>query len=706
MPSVNYSKRSALVAACAALLPTMSAVGTEDDKSPEEVVVTADRFRTQSLNEENSTASRLGISALETPAAVQVLGGDAIRLRGDSDIGAAVTRAVGLTSSTTPGGSGFGITARGFGSNSVTALYDGMKSLINIGSMSYPFDTWNIERIEVLNGPASVLHGNGAIGGAINIVPRKPSQMAESTVMMSGGSFDEYRAAIDTTGGITEKLSYRVDVSRHASDGYVDRGESEGTVFTGALSYEARDHLVVTLSGDYAERDQMFYNGLPLIDGRLDESLRRVNYSSLDATIPFKDQRLNLVTQWNPSESVEVRNAAYYIHGERLWKYPSRYVYRPATDDIQRSSFGTFQQYQNQLGDHFELVWKHQVAGLENAMSIGADVAQLYNKRFVDNYTGTDVVDLRNTSPGYFPNGATTQNYQRTVARQHAVFAEDRLALTSKFAVLGGLRYERSEVEREDLVLDTSVSKTFDPVSWRAGAVYELAPQLNIYAQYATATDSVGNLCCISAAQLEFALNEGRQTEVGMKGIVWNERLEWSVAAYRIAKNRLLTPDPLNAGQSLQVGQQSSRGIEASAALQLPAGWRIEANGTALKARYDDFSENVNGVPVSRNGKRPINVPQRAVNLWASWMFHPQWLAQAGVRYVGSMYTTNDNTQLLPSYTIVDAGLHWDATSQWAIDLRLSNVLDKFYAYTSTNNGGQWIPGAPREVDLAVTAKF
>lgn len=699
------------VTACVALLPTASpaadeSTGSRNDASREEVIVTAEKFRGQSLKESNSTASRLGISALETPAAVQVINGDGIRLRGDPNIGVAVTRSVGFTSSTTSGGSGFGVNVRGFGSNSVTVLYDGMKSLINLGSMSYPFDTWNVERVEVLNGPASVLHGSGAIGGAINVITRKPSEAPSSTVMVSAGSFDKYRAALDATGGITDNLSYRVDVSRFASDGYTERGGSEGTALTAALEYQASDDLSFTLSGDYAEREQLLDNGIPLIHGRLDKSLRRVNYSSLDSTIPFDDQRLNFLTEWSPAENIDVRNAAYYIHGERLWRYPSRFVYRPETNDILRDTFSLFQQYQNQLGDHAELAWKHSLAGLENAVSFGFDVNRLYNKRYVNSYTGSDVLDLRNTAPGYFPSSTFTRNYQRTIAHHYAVFAEDRLVLTPKLSVIGGLRHERLQVEREDLVSRTRVEKTFDPWSWRLGTVYALAPQLNVYAQYATATDSVGNLCCISATQLDFALSEGRQSEVGVKGVHWDDRLEWSLAGYHITKNRLLTPDPLQPGQSLQVGQQSSRGIEASLALQLPRGWRVEANGTVLKAQYDEFSENVNGVPVSRDGKRPTNVPNRSANLWLSWAVNPQWLAQAGVRYVGSAYTTNANTQRLPSYTVVDAGLHWEATQRFDVDLRVTNAFDKFYAYTSTNNGNQWILGAPRTVEFEVTTSF
>lgn len=707
--SSRFSVLPSALVACATMLPAVTslAAGDDDEKSREEVIVTAEKFRAQSLKERNSTASRLGISALETPAAVQVVSGDAIRLRGDADIGAAVTRSVGLTSSTTPGGSGYGVTARGFGSSSVTALYDGLKSLINLGSQSYPFDTWNIERIEVLNGPASVLHGNGAIGGAINIITRKPSQAPESSVMVAGGSFDKYRAALDTTGGITDELSYRLDASRFATDGYVARGDSKGTAVTGSLAYQAREDLKFTLSGDYADREQMNDSGVPLINGRPDRSLRSVSYSSTDSTIPFEDQRLHFLTEWSPAQNVEVRNAAYYIHGERLWKYPARFVYRPATNDVLRGSFGTYLQFQNQLGDHAELAWQHSIAGFENGLSFGVDINQLKNKRYVNTYSATDVVDLRNTSPGRFPTtGTVTRNYQRTRADQYAVFAEDRLVLTSKLALIGGLRYEQTEVEREDLVTGTSVQKTFEPVSWRVGAVYELAPQLNVYAQYATATDSVSNLCCVSAAQLAFALNEGKQSEVGVKGIIWDDRLEWSLAGYRITKDRLLTPDPFNPGQSLQVGQQSSRGLEASLAMRLPRGWRIELNGTALKARYDDFSENVNGVPVSRDGKRPINVPQQSANLWMSWTVNPQWQAQAGVRHVGSMYTNNDNTLVLPSYTVVDAGVHWDPVTRFGVDVRLTNALDKFYGYTSSNSGGQWILGAPRAVEVAVTTRF
>jgi iron complex outermembrane recepter protein len=708
---------SAAVATCfgAALAPSDAAGQSPDTdriargrNDIDEITVTAAKLHSRSLSEETSTASRLGISALDTPATVQIITGESIRLRGDSDIGAAVTRSVGFVSSTTSGGSGYGVTARGFGSSSVTSLYDGMKSLINIGSQSYPYDTWNVDRIEVLNGPASVLHGNGAIGGAINIIPRKPSGESERTVMLSGGSFGTERAGLDIAGPIGDALAYRLDVSRRVSDGAVALGETDGTAVTAGLAYEVSPTFKLTFSGDHADRTQLNYNGIPLIDNQLDERLRDVNYASSDSEIPFKDQRVHVVAEWQPSEAVTVRNMTYSIDGERLWRYPTRFVYRPATNDIVRSQFGTFSQSQEQFGNHTEVQWRHMLGGLENTVAFGADVNHLENYRFVDNYLQTDVVDLFNTNPGVFPGGPITRNYQRTKADEYSVFAEDRLAMTQRLSVIGGIRADRSEVARDDLVLNTSVEKTFTPVSSRLGVVYEVAPQLNFYAQWATATDSVANLCCVSAAQLDFALSKGEQVEVGVKQIARDGRLEWSAAAYRIVKDNLLTPDPNNLGQSLQIGQQSSQGLEAGVAVAIGSAWRIEANATTLDAVYDDFSEAVAGVLVSRDGNEPINVPQESANVLASWSFGSRWYVQAGLRYVGGFYTTTSNLPQarVPSYTIVDAGLHWTPRPMLDVDLRINNAGDKFYAYTSVNNGNQWVLGLPRYAEMAVTMTF
>ncbi|MGC3982986.1 MAG: TonB-dependent siderophore receptor [Steroidobacteraceae bacterium] len=710
----SVSKRSRVIAASALLLAYStstyaSSAGSLEDNDLDEVIVTATQVISSSLKDQNGSGSRLGIPALDIPASVAAISSEAMEVRGDINMMDAVSHASGIDVQPTSGSGGYGFAVRGFGSSSVTILYDGTKSLINTGSMTYPYDTWNVQRIEVLNGPASVLYGGGAIGAAINVIPRKPSTTAEHTVRLAAGSFSTYRAALDSTGELTDKLLYQFDASNTTSAGYVQRGDSRTTAVSGALSYLATDTLGFTLSADYADRHQWIYMGMPLINGVANEALRSINYATYDSAIPFEDSRVTLETNWQPSEAIKFHNSAYYLYGQRLWRYPSQFVYRPLTNDVLRRGFGTYLQYQNQMGDHAELTWKHRLFGLDNTLSTGVDITTLQNKRLVDTYSGTDVLDLYNSSPGQFPSGAPTKNYQQSDADQYSVFAEDRLMVLPSLSLITGVRADHVATTRTNLLDNSKAERTYKPVSWRTGVVYEVAPQLNVYGQYSTAVDPVSNLCCISAAQLAFDMSKGKQTEIGIKQIVWDNRIEWTLAGYRIVKNKLLTPDPTNLALSIQVGQQSSRGVEASLAFTPSMDWRIEANGTVLKAKYDDFTESVSGVRVSRNGNRPVNIPQRLASLWTIWTFVPRWQAQVGVQYHGDMYANSDNTQRVPAYTVVDAGLRWTADKNMIIDLRASNVLDRFYAYgTGGNgsNGGQWLVGAPRSFEIAWTAKF
>jgi outer membrane receptor protein involved in Fe transport len=152
-----------------------------------------------------------------------------------------VTRATGFTTATSYGSGGNMVAVRGFTDSSVAFLYDGIRNAAELGNLGWPYDPWTVERIEVLNGPASVLYGIGGIGGSINIIPRRPNRSAEHTVSLSGGSFDTYKLALDSTGPLSERVLYRVDVSRQQSDGYINQGTSEGTVVSGSLTFLLSD---------------------------------------------------------------------------------------------------------------------------------------------------------------------------------------------------------------------------------------------------------------------------------------------------------------------------------------------------------------------------------------------------------------------------------------------------------------------------------
>jgi len=299
----------------------------------------------------------------------------------------------------------------------------------------------------------------------------------------------------------------------------------------------------------------------------------------------------------------------------------------------------------------------------------------------------------------------------RALSRTNAVstFAENRLAVTPRLSLVGGIRYDHYNTDRSDLVTLADSTRTFTPVTGRGGFVYDVRPDLALYGQYATANDSIGELISQSPAEQAWDLTRGRQVEFGAKQSVLQNRAEWTVAAYRLVKQKLLVPNPNDPRLSEQVGQQSSVGLEVSTAFALGYGVRIDANGTVLKAKFDDFAQVVSGAIVSRDGNRPTNVPLQAANLWLTWSPQPAWQVRTGLRYVGDRFIDAANLWRMPSYTVVDAGVRRSLGRRTAVDVRLFNMFDEVYARGFWNGNAaaqQWLLGAPRAAELSLTTSF
>jgi iron complex outermembrane recepter protein len=153
------------------------------------------------------------------------------------------------------------------------------------------------------------------------------------------------------------------------------------------------------------------------------------------------------------------------------------------------------------------------------------------------------------------------------------------------------------------------------------------------------------------------------------------------------------------------VGQQSSRGVEAAFSLEPASGLTVTLNGTVLKARYDDFSETVGGVPFQRAGNRPTNVAQKTANAFVSWEFLKGWVVDGGASYVGDRYQDAANTRRIPSYTVADVGLRWQFIDDATIDVRLNNLFNETYV-RSTYGSSQWVLGDPRTFMVTLNGAF
>ena len=680
--------------------------------------------REHTLTQESPTASRLGMTALETPASINTISGDEIRARGDFAFIDAVTRAPGVTAANTPGDGNTSLSLRGFsGQGSVMHLFNAVRLLPSAGTITFPFDTWNVERIEVLNGPASVLYGQGALGGVVNVIAKSANfNRWELDGLASYGSFETIQLSAGAGIPLSKQFAIRADASYRQSDGYVDRGESQSLALSGAIEFRPSADLAVVLRHDFGHNQPMKYWGTPLANGTaLDPSIRERNYNVSDAVIDWRDNRTQLSIDWTIGEGIRLSNATYRLSTKRRWENLETYEYDPAAKTVARAdNFGIVHDMV-QWGNQANLTLASNFSdGLANTLVAGADLNWV-NLEYSHSFAGapqSDVVNANNFNPGTFLNTVGIKPRFRTETRTWALYLEDRLEIGKRFSIIGGMRYEEDRVGRwnidynaagteiigqsPQLAGGTLTYKNFDHFTWRLGAVYQPTQNLSLYAQYVTGVDPVGTLTTFttSGAQFAFSSPEGRMIEAGVKLEFGNGSGFATLAAFRIDKNNLTVQRVTN-GPLEQVGSQSSTGIEGSLSLNLPHGFGVDANATVLNAEYEDFASGA----VDFTGRTPPGVPEASANLALRWDASDRLQFRSSLRWVGKRNSNNANTQVIPAYTVVDLGASFALNDNIALDVRAYNLFNEDYAL-SDYGSQQWVLGRPQAFDVAVRARF
>ncbi len=665
------------------------------------------------LLQEAPTGSRLDLTPLETPASVYSVDGDSIRARGDIDFNDAVTRAPGLAQSQSPGSGSIDITSRGFGGSSVLQLFNGVRLFPNNGSLSFPFDTWNVERIEVLTGPGSVLYGQGAMGGVINVIPKSANfDRIEVEGEFGYGSFDTRRAAIGLSAPIAKSLAFRVDASLRASDGYVDRGDSESLAVSGSLEFRPSDAFSLVLRHDHGDQEPMNYWGTPLANGTtLDTSIRERNYNVKDAVLDFRDDRTQISLDWAASDSLSFSGTAFHLTSRRQWENAEYYEYDADAELVlQADNLGIIHDVEQTGGQaHLKLDTPFGT-GVTNQLVVGVDFNVFEFDYSHNGFPWEErVLDPHDFDPGFFSDAEMKPRY-RGRTETWAIYAEDRIEIGEQFSLIGGARFEKDKVERFNYVYDASGetivdetaafvggSREFEDFTWRVGAVYQPTPTISLFAQYVTGVDPLGMLTTPSTApdQVTFTNARGNQIEGGVKATFLDGAGWATLSAYRIVKNDLAVQRTVG-GPIEQIGKQSSQGIEAAVSVNLPAGFGIDANGTILDANFDDypgFTDNT-----------PPGVPQATANATLRYTLG-QFEARGTMRYVGKRFSNIQNTVVMPSYLVLDAGVTYAVTDQVAVDFRVFNLTDKDYVIDNYGSQ-QWILGRPRSFEVGFRTSF
>ncbi|MBL8270965.1 TonB-dependent receptor [Steroidobacter sp.] len=704
------------------------------DRKPDEteaIIVEGRRERsTVVLDEPVLTGSRLGIDAFDLPASVSVISHELIQLRGARTAVEAIESAVGMTGGTSVG-SIPNYATRGFAGNDITVMRDGIRQN-TVSQSARPLDSFLFERIEVLKGPASLLYGEGAVGGAINYVSKLPNEVVTGELTASVSSWNTYRTGFGLGGpaGIDD-LYYRVDVSHSQSDGYVDGSGYDYTAAAAALRYDATDNTTLTLQSSFLKDSVSSYYGTPLVydavidqnglqsvrkassatdrlvNARIDGRTRRLNYNNLDNFSKADNSFTRFIVDSNLSERWSLRNETYVATQHLDWRNTESTVWNPATQLVERASFFLIYRNDLQVGNRLDLKWSGTLAGRPNTFLIGAlydDNEQIRNsgQTYASSPTPANV-PLVGFNRGIGP----AVSYQRTVkvtTDTVAAYVENVFEPIERVKLVGGLRYEQIDVERTSYVGAAAYEKSYDPVTGRLGVIFQATDDLNLYASYSRAAQPVSQLVSLTVSQDDFSLQKGTQYEVGAKASIRGTDLTF--ALFDIEKQDVLTSNIVDGVRiNSQVGSQVSQGAEFAIAFNLPGEFRVDTHAAwTWKAEYEDFFENLGAGVISRSGNTPPNVPKFVAGLF---FVKPlgDWEFTAGARHVGERQANNNNGIQLDAYTTFDAsvGYRWDHAQ---IVLRGRNLSDEEYAEWASGGGLMVKLADPRSFELGVKYSF
>jgi catecholate siderophore receptor len=287
------------------------------------------------------------------------------------------------------------------------------------------------------------------------------------------------------------------------------------------------------------------------------------------------------------------------------------------------------------------------------------------------------------------------------VATIAAVYAQDQVEWSQKLQAIVGLRYDRFSVGFRNNRTAQTITSQDHLVSPRAGIVYKPVAAIALYTSYSLAYVPRAGEQLSSLSLTNQALEPERfvNYEAGAK---WEVRPELSVTAavYQLDRTNVAIPDPADPTRSLLVAGQKTQGFELGVTGNITPRWTT-VGGYA----YQDGRITQTISATARAGAALAQVPAHNFSLWNKYNVTHRWGAGAGIIHNGDMFTSTDNTVVLPAFTRVDAALFLTLTQQLRAQVNVENLLDERY-YPFSNGNNNITPGSPRALRLSLTTNF
>ncbi|MEH2465194.1 TonB-dependent siderophore receptor [Nostoc sp.] len=566
----------------------------------------------------------------------------------------------------------------------------------------------NIDRVEVVRGPNSVIYGQVNPGGIINIVTKKPLSQPYYALEVRRGAYDLFEPSLDVSSPLTKdgSLSYRLNTSYRTAQDFTDFYHEKRFFVSPVVNWRIGKNTNLTFDSEYEDIQQSLGTGLEQIasatilpnpNGKIpinrylgeptdffNRQLHRYNYNL--------EHRFN--DNWSISNSFQ---AAFLSLDLRETAVTSLLEADNRTVERRQTIFPKPTEYEDYTIDT-HVIGDFNTGSIKHKLLAGFD---LFRQTQNISILRRGVAPLDVFNPVYGQPVGDTFGRLGLYFRDDALgfYLQDQVTLANNLKLLVGGRYDLVENEFADRIASTSSVQSDSAFSPRVGIVYQPIAPVSLYASYSrsfeqeTGADKNDNL---------FKPRLGTQYEVGVKTDLFDNKLSATLALYDLTLTNILTTDPTDPDYSVQTGEQRSRGVELSVTGEILPGWNVIGFYGYTDARVTKD----NDIPV---GSRVEGIPQHVASLWTTYTFGTGSLkgfgGGIGFNYVGNQMPDGFDTYTIPSYFLTNAALYY-RQNKFSVGINLNNIFNVRYYEASFDYLQRIIPGRPYTAELSVKWEF
>jgi iron complex outermembrane recepter protein len=630
---------------------------------------------------EGNTATRTDTPLRDVPQSIQIVPQQIIEDQGANRLDEVLRNVSGVRPDNSFGGTAQQFNIRGFTQENI--LIDGFRQ----GSFGQEFPSpEQLERVEVLKGPASVLYGNLEPGGIINLVLKQPLQEPLAATNIELGSFGLVSTNFDFSGPINSQktILYRLNTYFEAEDGFRDYEQSTSRInLSPTISWQISKNTDLQIDFSYLSDERPFDRGIAAIGtGIADIPYDRVLQDPQNEA-DLEQINVGYRLEHSFNDNWQLRNSFNFVSSDISY-------FRLDTIGIEDSGilerdYRLNEEQRENYSLQTNAVGKFATGSIKHQLLFGVDlnraIASTTQQRLPDEpIFPINIFTLEEAEPLVTPERSEFTlfaNDDQAQADLIGIYLQDQVEFSKQFKVLLGGRLDVFKSEYEEIVEGFATEQSGERLSPRVGVVYQPIESLSLFASYSQSYNP--DLFSVTVEGTSVEPSVGTQYEVGIKGEFLEKKLSTTLAAYQINKTNVATTDPDNTDFQIALGEVRSRGIELDVAGKILPGWNIIASYAYTNAEITEDTE----IPV---GTRFVNVPENSVSLWTSYEIQQGSLQGlglgVGVFFVDDRPGDSDNTFELPSYVRTDAALYYRQKG-WEVGLNFQNLFDVDYVQSS-----------------------